>query len=582
LKIKERVFICGIVGIVSKNKFSYLELLSALKRLEYRGYDSFGFATNSGQAEKDVGEIVFNGDGECDTAIAHTRWSTHGAVTKENAHPHSDCTNSLYIVHNGIIENYLELKETLQNLGHVFSSETDSEVIAHFFEEELGNGKSMEHAVSDFFSTAKGTFAILLIKKGEGKIYALKRDSPLVLGVLEDGFIVASDIYAFSNKTDTAIFFEDDEFAIIDQDGFRFFDANRNSISKETHSFEWQSEEQKKDFEHYMIKEIHEEPIVAERLIKSLQTTQKDKLLRLKQLMEKSKKIMFVASGTSYHASLLGAYFFNKVGISTQTLIASEFKNFMLPDNDTLVIAITQSGETMDVIEALKIAKQQGATIVSFVNVPYSTIQRMSSLYIEILAGQEVCVAATKSFVNQVVLLLKIASLFGYENGVEAIPGEIREVLNNEGEIKRLAGELKDQRDIYLIGRGLSYPVAREIALKLKEISYIHAEGMMGGELKHGTLALIEERTPVITLIPKHRSEIISNAKEVEARRGRIIAITNATTEFREKIEIKTVHESSFAILATVVGQLLTYYIAKERGLPIDKPRNLAKSVTVL
>lgn len=575
------VIICGIVGVASKNNFSSSDILKSLKRLEYRGYDSFGLATNIGLLEKDVGEIRALANNECNVAIAHTRWATHGGVTKENAHPHADCTNSLFIVHNGIIENYHEFKTALEKLGHKFRSQTDSEVIAHFFEEELKN-KPIEKAISDFFHTAKGTFAILLIRKGNDKIYALKRDSPLVLGILSGGLILASDIYAFSEKTNKAIFFEDNEFAIIDHGKYQFYDAAGKMVDKEIKQFQW-SEHAKEigNFEHYMIKEIHEEPEAVNRLVTSLKTTQKEKLTKMKSMIENAKKIMFVASGTSYHASLLGVYFFHKIGINAQALIASEFKNFMLPDKNTLVIAITQSGETMDVIEALKIAKQQGATIASFVNVPHSTIQRMSDLYIEILAGQEICVAATKSFVNQVVLLLKIASLLGYEDGLENISDEIMHILRAEELIKDLTKELKDHRDVYLIGRGLSYPVAREIALKLKEISYIHAEGMMGGELKHGTLALIEECTPVIALIPKNGTEIISNAKEVEARGGRVIAITNAQSEF-ENITVKTEHEGNFAILATVIGQLLTYYIAKERELPIDKPRNLAKSCTVL
>jgi glucosamine--fructose-6-phosphate aminotransferase (isomerizing) len=330
-----------------------------------------------------------------------------------------------------------------------------------------------------------------------------------------------------------------------------------------------------------MLKEIEEEPVVAERLLKSIAATQNSKLEKLKEMMQQSKKIIFVAAGTSYHASLLGVYFLHKIGLEAQTLIASEFRDFANIDKDTLVIAITQSGETMDVIDAIKYAKQHGAKIASIVNVPYSTVQRMSDLSIEILAGQEVCVAATKSFVNQVVLLLYLAKEFGLDVRLDKISEEIREVLKNDDKIRSLAKHLKDKRDIYIIGRGLSYPVAREMALKLKEISYIHAEGMMAGELKHGTLALIEKGTPVISLI-NGSSEILSNIKEVGARGGHIIAITsNGNIEYKDKIEIHTEHDGSFSILATIVGQLLTYYIARERGLAIDKPRNLAKCVTV-
>jgi len=574
---------CGIVGIASKEKLKVAELLKALKRLEYRGYDSFGFMTDSGFLYRKIGEIIFVEDAaeEFRTAISHTRWSTHGGVAEENAHPHYDCSKDLFIVHNGIIENYQEMKKDLEEKGHAFSSETDSEVIAHYFEEELKNGEGVEEIIQKFFKEAEGTYAILILKKGDDKIYAFKKDSPLVLGIVNGMNIVASDIFAFSSKTNRAIFFDDYEFAVVDKNGYEFFDKNGNKIKKQISTFEWHEEEAGKKYEHFMLKEIEEEPIVAERLLQSLATTQKDKLKKLKELMQHSKKIVFVASGTSYHASLLGVYFLHKVGLETQTIIASEFKDFSKIDKDTLVIAISQSGETMDVIDALKHAKHDGAKIASIVNVPYSTIQRMSELTIEILAGQEVCVAATKSFVNQVILLLFIAKEFGLDVKIEKIPEEIREAQRHEEKIKGLAKTLKDKNDIYIIGRGLSYPVAREIALKLKEISYMHAEGMMGGELKHGTLALIEKGTPVISLI-NGNIDIISNTKEVEARGGHIIAITNNNNvEYGEQIKIHTEHDGSFSILAAIVGQLLTYYIARERGLAIDKPRNLAKCVTV-
>ena len=300
----------------------------------------------------------------------------------------------------------------------------------------------------------------------------------------------------------------------------------------------------------------------------------------MKNLIEKSKRIVFVASGTSYHAALLGVQFLNKAGIESHAIIASEFRNFTLLDKNTLAIAISQSGETMDVIEALRGIKEKGVKIASIVNVPYSTIQRMSNVSINIEAGQEICVASTKTFVNQLITLMHIASLFGYKESSQQIPKLIKNIFDQEEKIKSLAKELKNKKDVYVLGRGFSYPVAREIALKLKEISYIHAEGMMAGELKHGTLALIEKDTPVICLIPKSDEDIFSNAKEVEARGARIIAFSE-DDYYKDRIKITAVDKGSFAILSTIAGQLLTYYIAKEKGLPIDKPRNLAKSVTV-
>jgi glucosamine--fructose-6-phosphate aminotransferase (isomerizing) len=582
-KAREVVKMCGIVGVITKDKASLRDLINRLKKLEYRGYDSFGFATNMGEIEKHVGEIFVDKikDVPFSVAVSHTRWATHGGVTETNAHPHVDCLGNIFIVHNGIIENYLEFKKELESKGHEFRTETDSEIIAHFFEDRLKN-KSFEESAKEFLDKAEGTFAILLLRRGENRIYALKRDSPLVLGLCNDGFVVGSDIYAFSDMTNKAIFFEDNEFAVIDFDDYKFF--NRlGSVTKEPRVFEWSKEEvTKKEFEHFMIKEIHEQPIVVKRLLDSLETTQKDKMKKFEEMVKNAKKVVFIAAGTSYHASLLGVYFLNKVGVEAQALIASEAKNFLVFGEDTLVIAVSQSGETMDVITVLKEAKKKGVKLVSVVNVPYSSIQRMSDLSLEILAGQEICVASTKTFTNQVALLLRLASSFGFKVDLKDIPDLLRRVLGQEERIKQLAKELKNEKDIYVIGRGLSYPVAREVALKLKEISYIHAEGMMGGELKHGTIALIEDGTPVISLISNNDSDMLSNTKEVEARGAKVILVSNNDFDIGSiKFKVPTSNDGKFSILANAFGQLLTYYIAKEKALPIDKPRNLAKSVTV-
>jgi glucosamine--fructose-6-phosphate aminotransferase (isomerizing) len=573
---------CGIVGMVSQEEFTTTQLLKALKRLEYRGYDSVGYATTEGVFQKDVGEIddFMKTVTEIKTkaAISHTRWATHGGVTRENAHPHAACKNKFYIVHNGIIENYEHLREQLEH--HQFVSETDTEVIAHFIEQKVGEGDTITGAIESFIEVAKGTYAVLLLPKGEEKLYAFKKDSPLVLGIVPDGFVVSSDIYAFSDRSQKAVFFEDFEYAVITPDEYTFF-KDGELIEKEIKEFTVSFTEIEKDFPHYMIKEIHEQPVVAERLIMSLKNEQKPKLKALSDLMRKSRKVVFVAAGTSYHASLLGVHFFHSIGMETQTLIASEFKNYITCDENTLVIAISQSGETMDVLKALKYAREQGSKIASIVNVPYSTIQRMSALSIEILAGQEICVASTKTYTNQVITLLALAQQFGYEVNMDTVSERIQECIDsNEGKIQNLARTLKDNHDIYLIGRGLSYPVAREAALKLKEIAYVHAEGMMGGELKHGTIALIEDGTPVVCLIPDKDYEMESNTKEVQARGAHTIIISN-NQELQADFLLYASSNGKFAILATVIGQMLAYYIAKERGLPIDKPRNLAKSVTV-
>jgi len=575
---------CGIIGIVSQEYISSKEIIKALKRLEYRGYDSVGYALNDGTIEKDTGHIsIFlekMKDKKFKTGIAHTRWATHGGVSKENAHPHPDCSGNLMIVHNGIIENYLDIKDKLLKKGHVFRSETDSEVIAHYFEEKLKN-TDIKKAISDFMKETKGTFAVLMIKKGENKIYVFKRDSPLVLGIGEKEFYLSSDIYGFSDKTNKAIFFNDNEFAIVGED-YKFYDRDGNIIEKEVKEFEGRFfEGEKEAYEHYMIKEIKEEGKAVRRIINSLNNEQHKKILKLNEMIKNAKKVCFVASGTSYFASLLGVYFLNRVNIESQAIIASEFKHFIKIDEKTLVIAISQSGETMDVLKALKFAKEKKAKIASIVNVPYSSVQRISDLSLEILAGQEICVAATKTFINQISLLLYLANLNGLNVNLDTLHVRIQETIdNNENKVEALAKTLYEKRDIYVLGRGFMYPIAREIALKLKEISYIHAEGMMGGELKHGTLALIEKGTPVISLISYNDHEMISNTKEVEARGARVIKISNKK-ETKPDFYLRTSKDEKFAITATIIGQLLAYYVAREKGLPIDKPRNLAKSVTV-
>jgi len=440
----------------------------------------------------------------------------------------------------------------------------------------------MHKICQQFIKEAKGTFAVLLIKSDEEKIWAIKRDSPLVLGICEKENILASDIYAFSDKTNKAIFFEDNEFAEITQNDYQFYDTNGKKIEKEPITVEWsQEEELKQNYPHYMIKEIKEQPVSSERLIKSFATTQKNRFDMIIKLIKNHKNIVFVACGTSYHASLIGAILLTKLGINARTVIASESETFIHFNKDTLCIAISQSGETMDAVTVLKNAKEKGAKIVSIVNVPHSTIQRLSSVSIEILAGQEICVASTKTYTNQLITMFEIARRLGYETEIDRIPGKIQEMINsNEENIKKLASELFNKNDMFIIGRNICYPIAREIALKLKEISYIHAEGMMGGELKHGTIALIEQGTPVIALIPNNNQQIMSNAKEVEARGARVIIISN-TSETKGAIQTPESDDAEFAIYACVAGHLLSYYIALIRGLPIDRPRNLAKSVTV-
>lgn len=576
---------CGIIGIVSDKKLSVKnDLLFALKKLEYRGYDSVGFALDDGTVKKDTSTIDSLRDSAKNmdffAGISHTRWATHGNVNSINAHPHCNKDKTIFAVHNGIIENYVELKNSLAQEGYEFLTQTDSEIIPHYFDFKLKKKDDMKLAIQDFFREAKGTFAIVIIRKGIKTLYALKKDSPLAFGINSSTAYLASDIYGFSEKTSEAIFFEDYDYAEISPNSYKFYNNNKE-IKKTFTKFEWtRQEETKKEFKHFMIKEVYEQPQTAKNLIESFSLKQKNVLEKTVSMIKKSSNIVFVSCGTSYHASLIGALLLRKIGLQAHTVIASEFENFIKVGKDTLVIALSQSGETMDVVTVLKDAKKQGAKIASIVNVPYSTIQRLSDVSIELLAGQEICVAATKSFTNQVITLLAIAKELGADFDLESIPEKIKSVIDeNDKKVQSLAKKLYKINDIFVLGRGLSYPIAREIALKLKEISYVHAEGMMGGELKHGTIALVEKATPVISLVFNNDLDMQSNAKEVEARGADVITISD--TDGLGEFKIPKCQNGEFAIYACMIGHLLSYYIAVHRKLPIDKPRNLAKSVTV-
>jgi glucosamine--fructose-6-phosphate aminotransferase (isomerizing) len=576
---------CGIVGIIAKEKFSVKDdLIRSLQRLEYRGYDSCGFTTFEGLTRKNTGYIEnlsYGTDGiETTLGISHTRWATHGGITEINAHPHYNAEGTIFAVHNGIIDNFEVFKERLQNRGYRFVSQTDTEIIPHYFDLHLRSGKDVKEIIKDFMDEVEGTFGVLLFVKGDHHLYAFKKDSPLVLGICVDKFILASDIYAFSDHSNRAIFFEDNEFAVIGGDTYEFFDKNGKPVQKHIMKFTWsRKEESKESFEHYMLKEIKEQPLVSERLIQSFETIQREKLEKLSSMVKSARRVVFLACGTSYHASLVGCFLLNHLGIEAHTVIASEFQSFLLVDKNTLVIAISQSGETMDVVAVLKHIKRTGAQFAAVVNVPYSTVQRLSDISIEILAGQEICVAATKSFTNQLITLFALAQKLGFGDiDVASLPGKIQKTMElNEQYIKKLAEELHEKNHIFVLGRGISYPQAREIALKLKEIPYIHAEGMMAGELKHGTIALVEDGTPVVSLIPNNNPDMISSTKEVEARGARTIIISNTDGE----LKIPACCDAEFAIYSGIIGHLLSYYIAKLRGCSIDKPRNLAKSVTV-
>lgn len=577
---------CGITGVVSDKKISIKNyLLRNLQRLEYRGYDSLGFVGDNKIPVKTTQKITpflkdFS-DYETKIGIAHTRWATHGGISELNAHPHNDMKKKIFVVHNGIIENYTEIRARLQNEGCHFISETDTELIPHYMEHKLNSGVTVVEAIHDFFKEIEGTFAILMIINGDNKIYALKRDSPLAIGISEGMMLIGSDPYAFNAQTNKAIFFEDNEYAIIEPTKYQFFNSTGQKIEKEIKIIDLDVEEDtKENYPHYMIKEILEQPKVAKRLIDSFETTQKTNFAKFVDLIKTKKKITFLSCGTSYHASLVGAEVLKEAGISSRSVVASEWEHFIEPDSDTLVIAISQSGETMDVVKPLKNAKEKGATIACITNVPFSTIQRLSDVSINILAGPEIAVASTKAFTNMVISLFQLARLLGRKIDLESVPNKLTKTLEFREKCQILAKELYQKKDLYILGRHFAYPVAREIALKFKEVDYIHAEGMMAGELKHGTLALIEAGVPVITLIYDNNAYMRSSTQEVKARGAVTYQIGNKGEDMTFLVPEGTTGE--FALYATMIGHLLSYEIGVLKGVEIDQCRNLAKSVTVL
>lgn len=576
---------CGIIGYVGDQDASQI-VLDGLENLEYRGYDSVGMAVvdndRGADVRRAVGEVsalteqhdIISLGGT--TGIGHTRWATHGSVSEHNAHPHTCCTDRVAIVHNGIIKNYEDIAENLEH--HDFSSETDSEVIAHFLGEQLEDGVPMSDAITQFADRAEGTYAVVAIDTETGKLYGFKHGSPLAVGIGDEEYFIGSDVHAFGEHTQDVVFLEDGEYVEMGRNGPGFHHIEDGAIEKDVTTVDESTVGNGKgDYEHHMLKEIHEQPDTLYRLQESLNNSQRDAVDRLVALMQEKDKVLFTAAGTSYHATLLGVYYLQKAGIEAQTLISSEFQNYERVDEDTLLIAVSQSGETRDTLDAIEYSKERGADIASIVNMPHSAIHRESQVSLEIQAGKEVAVAATKSFSNTVLTLLHLAIAAGYDGRIGNVSEQMRYLIQeNETRVKELAAELAQEDDMYVIGRGSTYPISREIALKLKEVPYVHAEGMMGGELKHGTLALIEDDTPVFALVPEEDDEIVSNVHEVEARGGNVTHIS----PYHGRFDIPE-DRDGFPLYATTLGFLLSYYLGKERDCPIDKPRNLAKTVTV-
>jgi len=588
---------CGIVGFVGDRKAAPI-LLSALEKLEYRGYDSAGLATVTNSRvwlKKDIGKLAeVEEKHHLDklpgkTGIGHVRWATHGAVTPVNAHPHLDCNRDIAVVHNGIIENHQELRSRLQS-RHKFISDTDTEVIPHLIEEYMEGGVSLEEAVFQVTKQLKGSYALLAISAMEPqKIVATRKDSPLVVGVGGGGNFIASDALSFLEETNRAIFIEDGETVILTGDKVSLLDGKGRKIKREPTELDWKwATATKQDYDFFMLKEILEQPQAIRYAL------MQDRNLIMETAMDilRARQIVFTASGTSRYAALIGRYVFSRLaGKFSDVIMASEFEYFSDSiDKNTVVIAVSQSGETADVIQGVKRAKESGATIFSLVNVVGSSLARMSDQVIYLNCGPEIGVAATKSFLSQLAIfyLTAFAMVNRLDEGIEKIRATsplIEENFRENGKrLTALAQKLKDRNDFYYIARGINFAIAGEGALKLKEIAYIHAEGMPAGELKHGTLALIDKGTPVVAICPKDYTfpEVMSNIAETKARGAFVIGISDQPEQsFDEWIKIPSVEEIFYPLVSIVPLQLLAYYFAVARGLDPDKPRNLAKSVTV-
>ena len=611
---------CGIVGYTGRHNATEV-LLNGLKRLEYRGYDSAGIAVSSPDGPtvvKTTGKVrellhkVQNTWSEdfcaaARTGIAHTRWATHGEPTEVNAHPHLDGSGRLALVHNGIVENYASLKRQLAAKGHHFESETDTEVLVHLIEEY--NRGDLLAAVCAALEQVQGTFGIAILSADQpDTVIAARRGSPIVIGLGEKENIVASDASAILAHTRQVIYLDDDDVAIVTPDGVEVRDLSNIPVDREVASVEWDSAAAEKGgFEHFMLKEIFEQPqslrdAIRGRLDKSLGTALLSGLSMSPREIVDIGRLVQIACGTSMHAGMVGEYLFEGLaGVPADVEHSAEFRyrNPIVTSRD-LVIAISQSGETADTLAAVREAKQKGAAVVGICNVVGSTIARETGRGVYIHAGPEIGVASTKAFTGQVIILLMMALKFGRcrrlsrDRGaaiceeIERIPKLVEEVLAQNDRIASIAAEYAGVEHAFFIGRGHLYPVAMEGALKLKEISYIHAEGYQAAELKHGPIALLQEDVPVIALANDlaGKDKVLGNIEECRARKAPVIAVRTAGDDSvarlaQHVIDVPPCSELSAPIPTAVAMQLLAYHVARCRGCEIDQPRNLAKSVTV-
>ena len=589
---------CGIVGCVLDKKVAPT-LLKAIKTLEYRGYDSVGLSTvtdkiniKKGKGKiQNVDEKLTLADMDGNIGIAHVRWATHGNPTTKNAHPHNDCNNEISIVHNGIIGNYKDLKQDLINEGHVFKSDTDTEVISHLIEKYMAKYENLLEAVQKTVKELKGSYALAVISSKEpDKIVGARNESPLIVGVSEHGNFLASDPTAILKETKKVIYLDNQELIVLTKDDVKIMDYDLNPIEKKIETITWTAEmAEKGGYDHFMLKEIHEEPMVIKDSL-----SEASKIKSIVRKFKNFNRICFVACGTSYHASLVGEYLIESlIGKPTDVILASEFDYFEKTlDDHTLVIFITQSGETADTLRALKIAKEKTETL-AIVNVVGSSITREADHVIYTRAGPEIGVAATKTYLSQLICIYLLVAYLSDEN--EELLNKLYEIselseqlLSKEKQIREIAKNYANVNDFFYIGRGFNYPTALEGALKLKEITYIHGEGYAAGELKHGPLALIDEDIPVVGIVPpgSSRDDTYTNLEEIEARGGDVLYLGASDDPVILEKENKLlfdprIDETLAPLLYIIDLQLLAYYISIERGIDPDKPKNLAKSVTV-
>ena len=606
---------CGIIGYIGMRGATPL-LLEGLKRMEYRGYDSAGVAVMNGsgvETRKAAGKIsqleraLAASPVAGDTGIGHTRWATHGVPNECNAHPHIDCKGEIAVVHNGIIENSGTLKKELIARGHVFVSDTDTEVIAHLIEEAFDG--NLEDAVIEALWQIEGTYGIAVVSSNDkNKIVAARKGSPLLIGLGDGEYYVASDVSAILAQTREVVYLDDGDVAILTRDGYTILNQRAQQLERRVSKIDWNLDQiERGGFDHFMLKEIFEQPETVEncmrgRLLPDQGTSKLGGLNMTDEELLKFDNILITACGTSWHSALIGEHMLESLArIPVEVEYASEFRyrNPVVTDK-TLCIVISQSGETADTLAAMREAKSRGARTYGIVNVVGSTIARESDGGIYVHAGPEIGVASTKAFTSQVIALLlftlKLARLrnLSMVDGKEIIeemqrlPAKIQKVLDRAPEIEKIAEEFKNAQNFLYLGRGYSFPTALEGALKLKEISYIHAEGYPAAEMKHGPIALIDEKMPVVFVTPHDAvfDKVVSNVQEVKARGGRVIAITTREEpmlagKLDYEFRIPETKDMLTPVLASVPLQLLAYYIAVKRGANVDQPRNLAKSVTV-